>query len=175
MVVLAMLLVGHQKVDVPPIGHVAGFFVGVTTKEQFERSHGKGLAFTGGHPHGGRTWYDPGLHIRISIDPFNYSDNGAVVDGVGIEWVDEKDLEPHVPRIHLKKSQLGILAKLRRGMLTQEVEKALHLKFVGGKATQKGLVKYRQRLVNWDKDRYTTWTISIGADKRLTAFDVLSE
>lgn len=162
MIIPACLFLAQVVNRPPAIAHAAGFIVGVTTREGYERRYGKGFAFTGGHPDGARSWRLKGADATITIDPFDYSPNGLVVDLLDVRF------EPKygdLPLVAVKKADLGLLAKIKKGMGRKEVEHALEGALEGNALTQTGLVRYKERLVNSSTDRYTTWKVDLSFDK----------
>ena len=162
---LSMFQTGHA----PAIARAAGFTVGKTTTDGYERRHGKGRPYTGGHPQGGREWYDLTTHTDIRADGFYYwRGTHEVVDILTIEWTPYREVDSKVPKIRLRRSELGMLGKVRSGMKPAQIESALHLRLVAGKATLKGLIKYARTLGNKNEnsDRFTTWTATFEFDER---------
>ena len=169
-------LIALQTVIAPPkIGRIAGFVVGQTTIAQYERRHRKGFAHVGGHPNGARTWYDRTLGATLDVDGFDYSDKGEIVDNVNVEW--GRRPRKGIPKIRLAKGDVGFLSNLEHGMTEKQVETALHLKLKNGEVMQKGLIRYKERPVNRDRDRYTEWKAHFDFDARggLESVDVFAD
>ncbi len=68
---------------IPEFARIAGVRVSVDTMRKLERRLGKGLAVTGGHPHGARLWHPKGTGWLIHADGFDYPEDnfrrGAVI------------------------------------------------------------------------------------------------
>ncbi|MFI5386781.1 MAG: hypothetical protein ACHQ50_11750 [Fimbriimonadales bacterium] len=159
----------QTTVRAPEIATAAGITVGKTTIQGFERRYGKGLVLTGGHPRGAREWYDETSHVLIDADGFYFTPpegRKEVIDSLSIEWMAERDCERKVPRIRLKQSQLGFLAKLKPGMSSSRIEGILHLKLKSGMAKAAGLIKYSGILGNKNEhsDRFTAWEATFSID-----------
>lgn len=105
-VLCATLLVSsiHQKapVDIPSIARVLKLAVGYSTVEDFERKLGPATHSVGGHPGGRRTWRDAVNHLTISLDGFDYTDKGRVVDDIEIQRCTDDSIK--VKRIQGRKS-----------------------------------------------------------------------
>lgn len=161
-VVLSLILAyaGHVTpviVRPPSIAHAAGMTIGLTTVPGFERRYGKGLPSMGGHSGGARTWYDLTSHALIHADGFNYAVGGEVLEGYDIHW--RPNAVKNIPCIRLRRNDLGFLGKLRPGMSRKEVENSLHVKLAGDMFTATGLIKYSDRVINKQNDRYTKWDL----------------
>lgn len=158
------------------VATAAGITVGQTTLEQFEAAHGRGLAVMGGHPCGARTWYDTTSGVLIYADAFCYTDDGAVVDTLRLEWKPEGKVAKDVPRIKLKADELGFLSRLKVGLSSRDVEIAMRSRITSNTIKAHGLVQYSERLVNKENDRFTTWqaTFSFG-EGRLSSVTVIGD
>lgn len=157
----------------PHVARAAGITAGVTTLPAFERRYGKGLPTMGGHSGGARLWYDTTRGVLIHADGFNIAKDGEVLDGFSIEWTPISQVEKRIPRIRLRRTDLGLLAILRRGMSRQQAEAVLHHRLAGDVLHLPGLVRYARKPVNMDGDRYTRWTLRLDFGARgLEGFDI---
>src|SRR5579885_2330862 len=96
----------------PAIARCAGITPGLTTIGQFEKKYGHGFAYTGGHPHGAREWYDASTHTQIDVDAFNIGEYGMIVDQFTVQWINKPDKKEKIPTIHLRKKDFGVLASV---------------------------------------------------------------
>jgi len=164
---MVALLLGALLADRPPeIARAAGIVVGLTTVQEFERRHRGGLVETGGHPRGARVWYEETQCVEIDADGFNFRRSGEVIDELSLTWERPGDCPSNVPRIRLRKNELGMLAKLHAGMTELEVDKALRVRLKSGGLVQTGLIRYKDKLVNKmeNGDRYTRWKAQFDFD-----------
>lgn len=161
------------EVRLPRIALAAGITAGLTTLEGFERRHGKALRSMGGHSGGAGSWYVPRQGVVLHADGFNISKDGEILDGYRVEWQRAAQVGRTVPHIHLRRSELGLLAILRRGMSRRQAETALHTRLTGDAMHLPGLVRYVPKPVNKQNDRYTRWQLRLFfGPKGLEAFNV---
>ena len=115
---------------IPATARVGNVQVGVTTMEELERRFGKGRAFTGGHPRGGREWRSEPTGWYIYADGFEYKDGnmakGRMVESFEISahrqevgGPDDDDFKIH--RTSVKKRELKILGGITPGMVRATV------------------------------------------------------
>ena len=157
---------------IPATARVGNVQVGVTTMEELERLFGKGRAFTGGHPRGGREWRSKQTGWYIYADGFEYKEdnaNGRMVESFEISvhrqevgGPDDDDFKIH--RTSLKKTQLTIL-----GGIGPRMERATVIALLaesGVQTTQtnnvitwkeKGHAHVRDAKQNQGELAYTTW------------------
>ncbi len=170
---LALQAIVPKEVRPPKLCFVAGITTGLTTIEQFERRYGRARRITGGHSGGAGLWYDRRTGVLLHADGFNIAKDGEVLDGLSIDWLPAKDIQKGVPTITLRKSDLGLLTKLRKGMSVREVETQIGQRLNQRQLRLKGLIRYSSKLINKQDDRYTAWhmTFQFGA-KGLRSFSV---
>lgn len=158
---LAAMLLQVGQPDVPVIGKMAGITVGLTSIQDFEKRHGKGLAIVGGHPRGARLWYDAKLGIEIFADGFYFSDRGEVVDSLRVWWIEPSAEDRRIPRIHIAKDEYGLLARVTKGMSKAQCQAAIGTSQPLDDVHMLGLVKYPDKLGNKDDDRFQEWTADL--------------
>lgn len=164
MILIALLVASTAAPDVPAIGRIFNLRVGVDTIEMMERRLGKGEPFTGGHPHGGRSWIDPRTGWTISAAGFEYSpDRGRIIDsGVSLES------DSYFGGPDAKKADYGVYSRFKPGMSRAQVKKALaglHGEWVGDAFCQAGNADVRHA-TNPYVDHLQTWlaTFEYGDD-----------
>ena len=156
----------HQIVDRPPaIAVIAGITVGKTAIQGFEKLHGKGRVMTGGHPNGARQWYEETAGVLIDADGFNYAPDGEVIDTLVVTWQPANEVDRRVPRIKLRPADLGLLTRLKKGMVEAQIEQSLGTKLKSGSAVGTGLIRFGHQLGNKENDRFTKWEAVFTAGK----------
>jgi len=102
------------KTSIPKIAKIAGIRVGYSSMEELETRLGKGEVAVGGHPNGARLWRVKATSWVIYADAFEYSERGAVVDGLSIQ----ADPKPgrRLPYARLTKNDFVWLGKVSLGM-----------------------------------------------------------
>lgn len=112
----------------------------------------------GGHSSGARYWLDKTTGISIHTDGFNFAKGGEIVDEIWLDWSSENS--EHVPKIRLKKDELGILAFLHLGMSRKEVDRIFKGKLNAiDNVTQPGVIRYSKAPMNKDTNKYTKWWV----------------
>jgi hypothetical protein len=154
---ITCLVLQVGKADVPSIAMTGGIIVGLTTIGDFEKSHTKGRAVTGGHPGGARLWRIDKLGAELYADGFNIGPRGMIFDTVRVDFIAK--VGQYLPKLNLVQSELGLLARLHRGMSQAEVQRTLLTTQPLAEVTMLGLIRYRSALINkGGDDRFTTWT-----------------
>jgi hypothetical protein len=167
---------------IPATARVGNIQVGVTTMEELERLFGKGRAFTGGHPRGGREWRSKQTGWYIYADGFNYKDDnmekGRMVESFEISvhrqevgGPDDDDFKIH--RTSVKKRQLTILGGITPGMERATVIALLAKSGVQTTKTsnvitwkEKGHAHIYDATQGRDELTYTTWKGSLTFRKK---------
>jgi len=158
---------------IPATARVGNVQVGVTTMEELERLFGKGRAFTGGHPRGGREWRSDQTGWYIYADGFEYKDGnlakGRMVESFEIsmhrqEVGGPEDDDFKIHRTSVKKKQLTIL-----GGITPRMERATVITLLAESGVQttetnnvitwkeKGHAHIYDATQNHGELTYTTW------------------
>jgi hypothetical protein len=120
----------HPKENVPALARILGVRVGVDTIEKLEELLGPGAPCMGGHPHGGRIWKIKPTGWYIYADGFEYSDDGRIIDGIGISKKPMSDFssetpKPRVPVITLARNRLGCIGGIVLGESIESVKRKL--------------------------------------------------